>query len=35
MLELESLLDRKVDIASDGWVKPSIRASVYRDATAL
>ena len=34
-LELESLLDRKVDIASDGWVKPSIRESVYRDAIAL
>lgn len=35
MLELEDLLDRKVDIASDGWVKPSIRESVYRDAIAL
>ena len=35
MLELESLLGRKVDIASDGWVKPSIRESVYRDAMAL
>jgi predicted nucleotidyltransferase len=35
MLELESLLGRKVDIASDGWVKPSIRESVYRDAIAL
>ena len=35
MLELESLLCRKVDIASDGWVKPSIRESVYRDAIAL
>ena len=35
MLELEKLLGRKVDIASDGWVKPSIRESVYRDATAL
>ncbi len=35
MLELESLLGRKVDIASDGWVKPSIRESVYRDAVAL
>jgi uncharacterized protein len=34
-LELESLLGRKVDIASDGWVKPSIRESVYRDAIAL
>jgi predicted nucleotidyltransferase len=35
MLELERLLSRKVDIASDGWVKPSIRESVYRDAVAL
>ncbi len=35
MLELESLLGRKVDIASDGWVEPSIRESVYRDAIAL
>jgi len=34
-LELEKLLGRKVDIASDGWVKPSIRESVYRDAVAL
>ncbi len=34
-LELESLLCRKVDIASDGWVKPSIRESVYRDAIAI
>ena len=35
MLELESLLGRKVDIASEGWVKPSIRESVYRDAIVL
>jgi len=35
MLELETLLGRRVDIASDGWVKPSIRESVYRDAIAL
>ena len=35
MLELEKLLGRKVDIASDGWVKPSIRESAYRDAIAL
>ena len=35
MLELESLLGRRADIASDGWVKPSIRESVYRDAIAL
>jgi hypothetical protein len=34
-LELEKLLGRKVDIASDGWVEPSIRESVYRDAIAL
>jgi uncharacterized protein len=35
MLELENLLGRKVDIASDGWVKPAIRESVYRDAITL
>ena len=35
MLELESLLGRKVGIASDGWVKPAIRESVYRDAIDL
>ncbi len=35
MLELESLLGRKVDIASDGWMKPAIRESVYRDAITL
>lgn len=35
ILELEKLLGRKVDIASDGWVKPSIRESVYRDAVSL
>ena len=35
MLELENLLGRKVDIASDGWLKASIRDSVYRDAIAL
>ena len=35
MLAFENLLGRKVDIASDGWVKPSIRESVYRDALAL
>lgn len=34
-LELEAMLDRKVDIASDGWVKPAIRESVYRDAVPL
>ena len=35
VLELESLLGRKVEIASDDWIKPAIRESVYRDATAL
>ncbi len=35
MLELENLLERKVDIASDGWLKPAIRDSVYRDAIDL
>ena len=35
MLDLEKLLGRKVDIASDGWIKPSIRESVYRDAVTL
>jgi hypothetical protein len=35
MLDLEGLLGRKVDIASDGWLKTSIRESVYRDAIAL
>ena len=32
MLELEEMLGRKVDIASDGWLKPRIRENVYRDA---
>jgi len=35
MLELHDLLGRKVDIASDGWVRPSIREPVYRNAIAL
>jgi hypothetical protein len=35
MVELKDLIGRKVDIASDGWVKPQIRESVYRDAIAL
>jgi len=35
MGELENLLGRKVDTASDGWVKPQIRESVYRDAVTL
>ncbi len=34
-LDLEALLGRRVDIASDGWVKPSIRESVNRDAIAV
>lgn len=34
-LELENLLGRKVDIASDGWLKTSVRESVYRDAVPL
>lgn len=34
-LELQDLLGRKVDIASDGWLKPSVRPSVYRDALPL
>jgi predicted nucleotidyltransferase len=34
-LELEQMLGRKVDVASDGWVKPGIRESVYRDARTL
>ena len=35
MLELEMLLGRRVDIATDGWVKPAPLESVYRDAIAL
>ena len=35
MLELEELLGRKVDIASDGWLRPRVRESVYRDAVTL
>lgn len=35
MIGLETLLGRRVDIASDGWVKESIRPSVYRDAVPL
>ncbi len=31
-LELEELLGRRVDLASDGWIKPRVRDSVYRDA---
>jgi len=35
IIELEQLLGRKVDVASDGWVKPGLRESIYRDAVAL
>jgi predicted nucleotidyltransferase len=35
MIELERLLGRKVDIASDGWLKPAVCDSVYRDAVPL
>ena len=35
MIELDNLLGRRVDIASDGWVKPAVRESVYRDAIPL
>ena len=35
MLELEELLGRKVDIASDGWLNPGVRESVYREAVPL
>jgi hypothetical protein len=30
ILELEKMLERKVDIASDGWVRPELREGVYR-----
>jgi len=33
--ELERIIGRKVDIASDGWVRPELRGSVYRDAGPL
>lgn len=35
VVELERLLNRKVDIASDGWIKPGIRENVFRDAVPL
>ncbi len=35
IIELEQLLGRKVDVASDRWVKPGLRESIYRDAVAL
>jgi len=34
-IELEQVLGRKVDIASDGWLRPAIRDSVYKDAVPL
>ena len=35
VIELEKLLGRRIDIASDGWLRPSVRDSVYRDAAPL
>ena len=35
ILDLERLLGRKVEIASDGWIRPEIRESVYQDARPL
>jgi uncharacterized protein len=35
VVELERLLDRKVHIASDGWIKPGVRENVCRDAVPL
>ena len=34
-LELEGILGRPVDLASDGWLKPAVRENVYRDARPL
>ncbi len=34
-LELEQMLGRKVDLASEGWVRPELREGVYRDAQPL
>lgn len=34
-LELERLLERGVDVASDGWLRPEIKDHVYRDARPL
>jgi hypothetical protein len=33
--ELEKMLGCKVDLASDGWIRPELRESVYRDARPL
>ena len=35
MLDLQHLLGRKVDIASDGWLKPRVKEQVHRDAVPL
>lgn len=35
ILDLEHLLGRKVEIASDGWIRPEIRELVYQDARPL
>jgi len=35
VVELDRLLNRKVHIASDGWIKPGVRENVYRDAVPL
>jgi len=35
VVEMERLLKRKVDIASDGWIKPGIQENVYCDAVPL
>ena len=34
-LELEKMLGRRIDIASDGWIRPELHESVYRDAQPL
>jgi predicted nucleotidyltransferase len=33
--ELEEILGRRVELASDGWLKPAIRDAVYQDAEPL
>ncbi len=35
MLELEQLLGCKVDLASEGWIKPQLRPAIERDAQPL